>query len=39
MGTIVVVHLSTIEGGTPIATIVVEKLAVTMNKDADVVRR
>jgi len=37
VGTIVAVHLSIIEGGTPIATIVVGTLAATTNKDADVV--
>jgi len=39
VGTVVAVHLSIIEGRTPIATSVVGTLAVTMNKDADVVRR
>ena len=35
VGTVVVVHLSIIEGRTPIMTIVVGMLAVTTNKDAD----
>jgi hypothetical protein len=39
VGTIVAVHLSIIEGRTPVATIVVGMLAVTTNKDMDVVRR
>jgi len=37
--TVVAVHLSIIKGRTPIATIIVRTLAVTMNKDAGVVRR
>jgi hypothetical protein len=39
VGTIVAVHLSTIEGRTPIVTIVVGTLTVTTNKGVDVVRR
>jgi len=39
VGTIVVVHLLITEGRTPVATIVVGMLAVTTNKDVDVVRR
>jgi len=39
VGTVIAVHLSIIEGRTPITTIVVRTLAVTTNKDADVVRR
>ena len=39
VGTIVAVHLSIIEGRTPVTTIVVGMLVVTTNKDADMVRR